>query len=191
MKNVISFLICCFAVIKLSFGQPNDIPPVRISSIEASSATQFNKLYWKTACSLDFANFEIQRSYNGSDYSTINSFQADRLRCQQPFTFFDSASNQLAGRVYYRLKVGDIDGRVYNSKIVTVFTSGKGIEINSLVPTLVTSSANLNLSSSESLDATIVIFNTLGVTVYSRSLFNHDRVKYITNSTLLKLCFYP
>jgi hypothetical protein len=170
MKSIIIFLLCCFAVTTASFSQSTDFFPVKISSIEATSANQFNKLYWKTACFLDFANFEIQRSYNGSDYSTINSFQADRLRCQQPFTFFDSASNQLAGRVYYRLKVGDRDGRVYNSKIVTVFTNGKGIEVNSLVPTLVTSSANLNLSSSENINATIVIFNTLGVAVYSQSL---------------------
>lgn len=143
--------------------------PVKISSFEAISGHQFNSLFWKTACSIDFARFEIQRSYNGTDYTTINTFSASSFRCQSPFDFSDSTANPLAGHVFYRLKVGDIDGRVYNSKIVAVISNGKGVEINSLVPSVVSTTTTLSISSSENIDANISVINTAGTPLYTKS----------------------
>lgn len=137
--------------------------PVRISYIDAASENTSNKLHWKTACFLSYANFEIQRSYDAVNYNTINTFSADQLRCLQPFDYQDFTSNQFVGRVYYRLKVGDLDGRVYNSKIVVVFTKGEGIEINSFAPTIVSTSATLSISSSAKEDAVFIITNVLGI----------------------------
>jgi hypothetical protein len=162
--------MCCCWLVKFTVAQTSTDIPVRISAFEAAQAYQSNKLYWTTTCFLEYAHFEIQRSYDGTDYRTINTFQADRLRCQQPFVFSDSASNQLAGKIYYRLKVGDRDGKVYSSKIVAVFTTGSGIAINSFTPTLVTNSASISLSSSETLPAGITVVNTYGTTVYSKPL---------------------
>ena len=137
--------------------------PVRISYIDAASENTSNILHWKTACFLSYANFEIQRSYDGIKYSTINTFSADQLRCQQPFDYKDFTANQFVGRVYYRLKVGGLDGRVYNSKIVVVFTKGEGIEINSFSPTIVSSVATLSISSSANEDAALTIINAQGI----------------------------
>ncbi len=170
MKKLIFFwaILLSFPVIlKAQSGTP---VPVSISSFDATSTNNFNKLFWKTACSLDYANFEIQRSYNGNDYTTINAFSADRFRCQQPFDFSDSNANQLSGRIFYRLKVGDIDGRIYNSKIVSVLTHGEGLEINSFTPTLVTGSASLSISSSVNDDAVISIVNVQGMIVSSQKI---------------------
>lgn len=170
MKKSIFFLSIILTIHVALEAQTSSTVPVSISSFDATAANNFNKLFWKTACSLEYANFEIQRSYNGIDYSTIRKFRADRLRCRQPFDFSDSTVNQLSGRIFYRLKVGDIDGRIYNSKIVSVITHGDGIEINSFTPTLVTGSASLSISSSVNDDAIITIVNVQGMIVSSQKI---------------------
>lgn len=141
--------------------------PVSISAIDAVSNKDNNKLTWKTACFITYAKFDIQRSYDGITYTSINDFSADQLRCQQPFDYSDFTANQLASRVYYRLRVGDLDGRVYHSKIVAVFTKGQGVEINSITPTIVTSTATLSISSSATDNSVITIINVQGVVVKS------------------------
>ncbi len=170
MRKIPLLLASFFFMQLMLSAQEESLIPVRISFFDATSGNHLNKLYWKTACSLDYANFEIQRSYTGSDYTTIHTFTADRFRCTQPFDYSDINANQLAGKVFYRLKVGDRDGRVYNSKIVTVLTRGEGIEINSFTPTIVTGSASVSISSSTNNDAIITIINIQGLMVNSHKI---------------------
>jgi hypothetical protein len=171
MKNVLLLTILSLQSSDLLKAQLTTTEvPVRISSLDASSKNQINTLYWKTACFIDYANFEIQRSYNGSTYTTISTFSASSFRCQQPFDFSDSSANQLAGHVFYRLKVGDLDGRVYNSKIVAVISNGKGVVINSLVPSVINNTATLSISSSENIAANISVINTSGTALFIKSL---------------------
>jgi hypothetical protein len=169
MKTVLLLSVLLLQSPVLLEAQITTEVPVKISSFEAISGNQFNSLFWKTVCSIDFARFEIQRSYNGTDYTTINTFSASSFRCQAPFDFSDSTANQLTGHVFYRLKVGDIDGRVYNSKIVAVISNGKGVEINNLVPSVVSGSATLSISSSENIDVNISVINTSGTPFYTKS----------------------
>lgn len=139
-----------------------DSVPVRLSTLEARSNGNDARLDWKVVCFLNYAKFEIQRSADGSNYTTINVFEADYLRCRQPFDYTDVNIN---GKAFYRIKVGDIDGRIYHSKIVAVTGKERGFEINSLTPTVVTSSAILSMSSANTDNAQIEIVNFYGTIV--------------------------
>jgi hypothetical protein len=183
MKKTVLILMCFLCTGIVSDAQVDSSVPVRIISIDALPGTNYNKLVWKTACFLEYANFEIQRSYDGSNYVSINSFTADRLRCLQPFDYSDYSANQMAGRIFYRLKVGDKDGKIYNSKIVSVITHGQGIEINSFVPTIVNSSADLSISSSANDNAIITIINAQGVIVRTQKIKLNKGVNTIQMST--------
>ena len=90
---------------------------LRLSAFNASKQNNEVKLNWKVACRVSYARFEVQRSPDGINFSTINSFQADYLRCQQPFDYTDPI---VIGQVFYRIKVGDIDGRFSTEKVVKV-----------------------------------------------------------------------
>ncbi len=135
--------------------------PVRLSYFEAGSNTGNTTLRWRTVCYLDYANFEIQKSTDGNNYQLINSFTADKLRCQQPFDFTD-INNGLAARIFYRINVKDIDGKAYQSKIVSVFTAGKGFAINSFSPTIINSVANISISSAANETIKLSIINFQG-----------------------------
>lgn len=143
--------------------------PVRLSYFEASSNTGITTLNWKTACFLDFANFQIQKSVNGNPYTTINSFSADRLRCEEPFNYTDN-NNNVQGRVLYRISVGDLDGKVYQSKIISVFTQGKGFAINSFLPTIVTSTINFSLSSAINENIKLMVINMQGNVLLQKTI---------------------
>jgi hypothetical protein len=85
----------------------SSIYPVSLSSLEGGVSNNYARLKWKTVCYLSFANFRIQKSLMAQTFSTINSFVADRLRCQQPFEFVDSSSYN-SGNGFYRINVGDM-----------------------------------------------------------------------------------
>lgn len=136
-----------------------DSVPVRLSTLDARSIGNDARLDWKVVCFLNYAKFEIQRSPDGINYSTINTFEADQLRCRQPFDYTDA---NISGKAFYRLKVGDLDGRIYHSKIVAVTGKEKGFEINSLTPTLINTNALLSVSSASTDNAEIAITNFQG-----------------------------
>lgn len=136
--------------------------PVRLSYFEAGSGSGNTTLRWRTVCFLDFANFEIQKSLDGTTYQLINSFTADKLRCQQPFDFTDN-TNGSAARIFYRINVKDIDGKAYQSKIVSVFNSGKGFAINNFSPTIINSTATISISSAANETIQLFVINFQGV----------------------------
>jgi hypothetical protein len=95
---------------------------VRLSTFHASTNNNAVQLNWTVACRISFARFEVQRSADGINFNTISSFQADYLRCLQPFDYTDASA---IGQVYYRIKVGDIDGRYSTEKVIRI--TGKKI----------------------------------------------------------------
>jgi hypothetical protein len=158
-----------FAISALAFSANaqiyTDNIPVRLISFEASRTTNSNKLDWGVVCFLNYAKFDIQRSNDGINFITINSFQADQLRCRQPFTYEDRTAN---GKVFYRIKVGDLDGREYISKITVLFGKTKGFDIASLTPTLITSGAILTITSASNDAAIVTITNLQGSPVMKK-----------------------
>lgn len=169
MKTIILLLIICISLFTLpAKAQLGDSSiPVRLKSFDAVKTGNSNKLNWAVVCFLEYANFEVQRSSDGVNYITINSFQADRLRCLQPFDYED---RNVGGKVYYRIKVGDLDGRFYTSKITVVIGKARGFEIASMIPTLVGSNATATISSAANDKAEIRINTLVGVAMYKKSL---------------------
>ena len=48
-----------------------DSVPVRVSYFNVEQNNNKTTLNWKVVCYLQFANFEVQRSANGTDHTTI------------------------------------------------------------------------------------------------------------------------
>lgn len=150
---------------------------VRLSSFDASLNRKIVQLRFRTVCFLDFANFQIQKSANGIDYTTVNSFTADRLRCQQPFEFNDTA-NLWYGNIFYRINVGNIDGIFYNSQVRKLSFKNEGVARLKVFPTVVSSSLNFTISNDEAETITAAIINQSGVVVRQQKF---DSVRGISN----------
>lgn len=74
------FLLSC----SILYAQADGVP-VRITAFDAGITSAKVTLTWKTVCSLEYANFKIERSVDGLHYTTLHSFTADKSRCAMPF----------------------------------------------------------------------------------------------------------
>ncbi len=97
--------------------------PLALNSFEVAARTQENILTWSTSDEINLKYFEIQRSYDGVNFSGIGTVTAAIGSGINNYTFKDI--NFLDGYIYYRLKMIDNDDKYCNSFIVRVFTGTK------------------------------------------------------------------
>ncbi len=173
MKKIFLLLILLANVVCLEAQfAGNDSVPVRISYLQGERKNNnSNELDWAVSCSLQFAKFEIQRSANAVDYTTIHTFQADELRCRQPFSYIDI---QNLDKSFYRIKVGDIDGRFYSSKTIVLYGKNSGFDLVSIFPSVTTGKTSLVVSTTTADKIEIVITSITGTVIKK---INHSIVK--------------
>jgi len=97
--------------------------PVKYSSFGASAANGTVTLNWVTENEINNKYFEIERSFNGTDFKTVG-LTLDGINAgngSKSYAFKDN-STDLAGAtvIYYRLKQVDNDGRFTYSNILIV-----------------------------------------------------------------------
>jgi hypothetical protein len=161
MKKVISFLIFIILYHGTVAQSDSNYLPVRLSSFEVGVANNIAKLHWSTICYLQYANFEIQKSIDGKNFTTINTFTADKLRCLQPFNYIDSSLSNL-GKVFYRINVGSIDGNFSTSAIRSVYLKEEAFNLLSVYPTIASTSLNFSLANNTDETIWAVIVNGSG-----------------------------
>lgn len=128
MKKIFTILFLLIVCTSTSAQSDSNYLPVRLASFDVSANNNIAKLNWRTICYLQYANFQIQKSADGKNFTTIYSFTADKLRCRQPFDFTDSSLSNL-GNVYYRINVGNIDGQFLSSAIRNVYLQERGFDL--------------------------------------------------------------
>jgi hypothetical protein len=90
--------------------------PVHLSSFEAAKKNGQSALSWKTSSEQSSKTFVVERSSNGSDYTSIGSVEAaGKSSTEKMYSFTDISP--LSGKNFYRLKMVDIDARSSYSAI--------------------------------------------------------------------------
>jgi hypothetical protein len=107
-----------FALGSTSSGTPPNPLPVVLTSFgatrQASGAVQ---VAWATASEKHSAHFEVQRSLDGSTFTTITKVSAQGTTIQaHTYAILDQAA--LAAKLYYRLHQVDTDDKDYFSPVV-------------------------------------------------------------------------
>ncbi|MBC8035163.1 MAG: T9SS type A sorting domain-containing protein [Chitinophagaceae bacterium] len=116
-----------FAAVPISNGQRFTLGsangfttlPVELANFVAVRDKGTDRLEWTTGTEKNSGYFEIQRSYNGAEFTAIGKVNAAGNSINRnTYTFTAAgAGNQLT---YYRLKIVDIDGKSEFSKIVKI-----------------------------------------------------------------------
>jgi len=103
-------------------------------------------LTWKTSNEQNVSHFEIERSTDGINFTTI-AMKHGNNQVQNTYAAIDDVSAiQSMKKIYYRIKEVDNDGRSKQSNINLVQLDSKGV---SLYPTLVSSSVTIQNNSGE------------------------------------------
>jgi hypothetical protein len=116
---------------------PVTLPVTYVSFIATRNGSTDVTLDWTTASESNNSHFEVERSLNGSDWSTIGTVAAGAGSQENSYNFTDAMAS--GAEIWYRLRQVDIDGQAQYSHVVlvagattaktTVVTTGKTINV--------------------------------------------------------------
>ncbi len=138
--------------------------PVTLTAFSARSNMSDVNLNWTTVEENNFKNFEIQRSSDGNSFAAIGQLAAKGGR-NNAYLFMDRNPDAAHRKLYYRLKMIDLDGSAQFSKIISVVP---GVSSNSFSVTAVnpiTEALDLRVNSRTGGKMLLVILNGSGTNV--------------------------
>lgn len=140
----------------------NSSLPIYLTSFTGRQENTTTVLNWVITDNSTPKEFEILRSTNGTNFTSIGTVKGEERKLNYNFT----DTRLPNGTVYYRLRMVDIDGSAELSRIVTIMNGSKGILITSMMPTIVTNRSRLQITSSENSNLELVVTDLYGRTVH-------------------------
>jgi len=138
--------------------------PVKLLDFKGAAKTGYNELSWLTSNEVQFRQYEIEYSSNGAQFE-----QAGVIPAAGGGNYHFTHTVGGGGKLYYRLKMVDLDGKSEYSKTIVVAMNNSELK-NFVTPTMVTNGLiNVTLSG----DYTgLQVIDMDGKTVYRESVTN-------------------
>jgi len=145
--------------------------PVTLTTFDTEYKDGIVSLKWITASEINNNRFEIERSTNGTTWTTIGNVEGHgSTQEENAYLATDNLEGFVSGiTIYYRLKQVDFNGDFTFSMIRSVNIQDIPISIE-MYPNPVHDNLNINLTSREATNTIIRIINTNGVLVYNEEL---------------------
>lgn len=163
--------------------------PLKTLSFTASSNGISNLLRWSTTQEINSDHFEIERSFNSTDFKIIGVVESNNNSINKNnYQFNDSTFPKAIN--YYRLKIIDKDGQFVYSTIRTVNNSNS-FSVN-LYSNPVGSNLIFRLNSEKQTELSMIITDATGKEVYRNKFLaaNGSNMKTINVSFLNKGLYY-
>lgn len=145
--------------------------PLPVKEMNVTAAVQSNAVLvkWSTTGENNVANYYVEHSTNGVDFTELISLKADNTATAN-YSYVDASAKE--GNNYYRIKAVDNTGSIsYSTVVIASIGKSKGT-INTYPNPVVGNTFNLQLSNVEGGNYTIRIISKLGQEVYVKSV-NH------------------
>lgn len=120
--------------------------PVELVNFSGKRVNQTSQLSWQTAMELNTQNFEIERSDDGQNFTTIGQVKAKGNTTTPQYYTFSDAQN-INNVVYYRLKINDLDGKSAHSK--TIALADKSTDKSIVFPNPCTKKLTIQLNNAD------------------------------------------
>ncbi len=136
--------------------------PVELVSFSADVNNSVVSLSWKTATELNNSGFEIEKSYDNSDFEKVGFVKGNGTTANfSSYSFADNST--LYGKIYYRLKQIDYNGDYeYSNTIEVLIGSLTQYELGDNYPNPFNPSTNIQFTLPVDAKITLNIYNTLG-----------------------------
>ena len=151
-----------------SINDTSKILPLTLLSFNVVKQNNAAQLIWQTANEINTAYFNVQRSIDGRNFSTVSKVTAKGSnKVNNDYAFTDDISQLHADKIYYRLQMADNDGKVTYS-VIHYINNGKMMSI-AVVPNPTTGDkVNLNIYSPQNAKLQLEIYNQLGQKIISQ-----------------------
>jgi hypothetical protein len=137
--------------------------PVKLLYFKGSRVAEGVLLGWKTGLELDNEYFDIQRSENGKDFTSVgrvkNSLSPDG---KQVYGYLDKIIGRASEVLYYRLKQVSIDGTFSYSNTIIIGNTKEDFSV-SISPNPFVEKINLRYRCIDNCTAQARIFNNAGI----------------------------
>jgi hypothetical protein len=146
--------------------------PVTISSFNVAKRNKTVAVSWTTETESNNKGFEVQKSINGKDFSTIGfvATKANNGSSNQNIRYAFEDNKLIAGRSYYRLKQMDKDGKYSVSNIQLIeFALTNNFTVKAL-ENPVRNQIALNVKSMDARRIQINVTNAIGMIVYTKQI---------------------
>jgi hypothetical protein len=138
--------------------------PVQLVSFTGYKEGKANRLEWNTASEINNKGFDVQRSADGKNFSSIGfiSTKADGGNSASPLNYSFTDEKPSIGTNYYRLQQMDKDGRITYSSIVALKGEKVDFAIAALYPNPTKDIIRLSLVSSRNEKVNISVIDITG-----------------------------
>ncbi len=150
------------------FGAPL---PVTLISFRGEQSDNINKLIWSTATETNNKGFELERSADGRNFSSVTfvATKAENGNSTSTVNYSYNDARPNAGDNYYRLKQIDRDGKFSYSNVVLLSRKVTDITLSSVYPNPTERELNLVITSPRSEKVMIIVADLTGKIVMQRS----------------------
>ncbi|MEL6845213.1 MAG: T9SS type A sorting domain-containing protein, partial [Bacteroidota bacterium] len=154
--------------------------PVELLSFEAEQSEQGIELVWVTASEENTRAFEIERSIDGLVFSKIDEVAAAGSSQEiRPYRFDDNTTANLDfAKLFYRLKMVDLDGSFSYSEVESVTLSDKVDFSLMLAPSPPENYLKVEFTADPGQTAEIIVVNSLGQTMHEARILPEPGVNY-------------
>lgn len=139
-----------------------DVVALQSGTLYVQNFDTRNKISWKTYNQAAGDKYEVQRSINGIDFTTLSTIPANVT--QSDYIFWDE--NPVAGINYYKVKLINTDGRIEFSNIVSAKVKAFILEMKAY-PNPVKNILQIMLSNLPAQNAHLTIYNLEGKIIKS------------------------
>ncbi len=153
-----------------SFSFASGTTPLAVELVELKAQPILNryiKVSWTTVSEIENDRFEVQRSLDGTNFSTINMVAGAGTSNDAANYSIDDYAVLPEKLYYYRLRIVDFDGSFEFSNVVTAQLESRDYSIT-ISPNPVKGNSILNIGSVESGKVEITIADVLGRVVSSK-----------------------
>ncbi len=144
--------------------------PTNISSFNVVQERQNALLTWKTVVETNVLKYEIERSFNGTEFEYAGFVYAKNTETYN-YTDIDAFKKFATNKVlYYRIKITDKDGSFKYSGIVKLTINNDRENIISVYPNPFTTKLWVNISAEKNTTANINIKDITGRTLVAKTV---------------------
>lgn len=150
----------------LKGARTNNALPVQMVYLTAAPKQKAIEVAWATAVEINNRGFEVQRSTDGINFTTIGWVNGhNNSTVQQQYTFADN--NVMANTVYYyQLNQVDNDGASTRSNIVSAVITGDGaVAVSEPMPNPAVNASQVMMLVGSAQQVSVKLFNMLGQVV--------------------------
>lgn len=157
--------------------------PVSMKPLQASYNDGVSNISWVTESEINSNYFEVEKSSNAVDFTTIGKVYANGYS-SRTLTYQFNDVKAAAGINYYRLRIVDKDGSFTYSNIVAVNVTVKGFFVTGVYPSPFTDKVNVSIASESAGKAYIRLSDVTGRQIAVQTAVI---AKGVTNITLNNL----